>query len=64
MPESQSPTEYRAYLLDSEDQIINRYDFAAANSAAALAHAAQYVDGHDVEVWLRTHVIGRLKHKP
>jgi hypothetical protein len=35
-----------------------------ADSAAALAHAAQYVDGHDVEVWLWAHISGGLKHKP
>ncbi len=64
MTETPSPTNYRAYVLNSEDHIINRHDFTAADLAAALAHAAQYVDGHDVEVWLRAHVIGRLKHEP
>ncbi len=63
MPKDPAPTDYRAYVLNEDDHIINRHDFTAANSAAALAHAAQYVDGHDVEVWLRAHIIGRLKHK-
>ncbi len=58
-----SPAEYRAFLLDSEDHIVRRYDFDADNHDAALKHAKQYVDGHDVEVWQRSYIVGRLKHK-
>ena len=54
--------EYRAFLLDKSDHIVRRQDFEAENDASALETARQYVDGHDVEVWKRTHIIGRLKH--
>jgi hypothetical protein len=64
MPEARAPNDYRAYVLDKDDHILQRHDFFAENAAAALDFARQYVDGHDVEVWLRAQVIGRLKHKP
>jgi hypothetical protein len=63
MSDSPAVNDYRAYILDKEDHIVARHDFTAENAAAALQFAAQYVNGHDVEVWLRAHVIGRLKHK-
>jgi hypothetical protein len=56
-------SEYRAFLLDKNDRIVRRHDFEADGHSAALAHARQYVDGHDVEVWQRSHIVGRLKHK-
>jgi hypothetical protein len=55
-------SEYRAYLLDANDHIIRRYDFEADDSTRALETATQWVDGHDVEVWQRTDIIGRLEH--
>jgi hypothetical protein len=58
------PSEYRAFLLDKNDRIVRRYDFEAENHDTALNHAKQYVDGHDVEVWQRSYIVGRLKHKP
>ena len=54
---------FRAYVLDDNDHILRRFEFEAENGTAALEAAKQYVDGHDVEVWERTHIIGRLKHE-
>jgi hypothetical protein len=51
---------YRAYVLDKDDHIIQRHEFDAESSDAAVMHARRYVVGHDVEVWLRTHIIARL----
>ena len=56
------PRDYRAFVLDKDDHIVKRHDFEAENDAAALEIARQYVDGHDVEVWQRSHIISRLKH--
>ena len=53
---------YRAYVLNEDDQIVRRHEFDAESADAAMKHARQYVDGHDVEVWLRTHIVGRLDH--
>jgi hypothetical protein len=53
---------YRAYVLDKNDRIVTRHDFVADDTNAALEAAHQWVDGHDVEVWQDTHIIGRLKH--
>jgi hypothetical protein len=54
-------SDYRAYVLDANDKILTRHDFTAENSEAALEVARQYVDGHDVEVWQRAHIVGRLR---
>jgi len=54
--------EYRAFLLDKNDHIVKRHDFEAENDTSALETARQYVDGHDVEVWKRSQILGRLKH--
>jgi hypothetical protein len=53
--------DYRAYVLDSQDHIVSRYEFEAKDSTSALEIARQWVNGHDVEIWQRTHIIGRLK---
>lgn len=57
-----SDSEYRAFVLDNEDNVVSRHDFTASSTASALETARQWVDGHDVEVWLRTHIVARLKH--
>jgi hypothetical protein len=54
-------SEYRAYVLDGNDQIVARHEFEAENSTEALETARRYVNGHDVEVWQRKHIIGRLR---
>jgi hypothetical protein len=56
--------EYRAYPLDAQGHVRNRIDFEAADDAAALKHARQYVDGHDIEVWQLKRLIGKLEHDP
>ena len=58
-----SSKDYRAFVLDKDDHIVRRYDFEAENHEAALAHAKQYVDGHDVEVWQRSYIVTRLKRQ-
>lgn len=57
---------YRAYVLTEDDHIFRRHEFEARDGTAALEIATQWVDGNDVEVWEKTHIIGRLKrkHKP
>ncbi len=53
--------EYRAYILDENDHIVTRHDFEAENGTAALKFARRYENGHNVEVWQRNHIIGRLR---
>lgn len=35
-------SEFRAFLLDTNDRIIRRYDFESDSHTAALEHAKQY----------------------
>ena len=53
---------YRAYALDPHGHITKRFEFEAADDVAALAHARQWVDGCDVEVWQLARVVATLTH--
>jgi hypothetical protein len=63
MLSKQRDANYRAYVLDPDDHIVSRHEFQAESSGAALVTALQYVDGYDVEIWQRAHIVGRLKRK-
>ncbi len=51
---------YRAYLIDKDDRVDSFKPVEADNDERALAVAKQYVNGHDVEVWLLDRMVGRL----
>jgi hypothetical protein len=51
--------QYRAYIFDAKGQVKEYIEFHAPDDQAALAHARQYVDHHDAEVWV-TRVVARL----
>ena len=51
---------YRAYLLDKDDRVESFKPVEADSDDEALAAATQFVDGHDVEVWLLDRMVGRL----
>jgi hypothetical protein len=53
---------YRAYLLDKEDHITAYRPIEADSDAEALEIAKQFVERHDVEVWLHDRKVGRLEH--
>jgi hypothetical protein len=53
--------EYRAYVIGPDGHIIRSNGFVAANHDAALQHARQFVDGHDVELWSGVRLVGQLK---
>ncbi len=55
--------EYRAYVMDQDGHILLRHDFTAVDDESAKAHAQQYVDGHDVEVWQSARQIAILPHE-
>ena len=42
---------YRAYVLGPDGEISRAHNFTATDDDAAKAHAARYVNGHDVELW-------------
>ena len=54
--------EYRAFVRDERDAIIERHDLEAPHDEAAIAQARQYVDGHDVEIWQHGRMVVHL-HK-
>ena len=53
---------YYAYILDAEDRVQKRHDFEAAEDAAALKHARQWVDHSDVEVCQLARIFAKLAH--
>lgn len=53
---------YRAFVLGTTGDVLRRHDFRSTDDAAALEHARQYVDSHDVEVWQLHRLVGVLRH--
>ena len=51
---------YRAYLIDKDDRVESFKPVEADSDEEALEAASQFVDGHDVEVWLLDRMVGRL----
>ncbi len=54
-------SDYHAYILGADGHIIKRHDIECDGDDAALEYAKKLVDGHDVEVWQRDRVVGKLK---
>ena len=54
---------YRAYLIDQDDRVKSFRPVEADDDEAALVVATQFVDGHDVEVWLLDRMVGRLSKR-
>jgi len=52
--------DYRAYIIDEAGHIVGRIDFTAANDRAALAHAVNYADSSDVEIWEHKRIVGTV----
>ena len=55
-----SQMDYRAYLIDEHDHIIDAHTFVAANDEVALIHAHQYANDRDVELWHRSRRVGLI----
>ena len=51
---------YRAYIINEHNRVTSYRAIEAATDEEALQSAKQFVDGHDVEVWLLDRAIGRL----
>ena len=51
---------YRAYFIDKDDRVESFKPVEAESDEEALEAARQFVDGHDVEVWLLDRMVGRL----
>ena len=44
-------SEYRAYIIGPDDQIIKAIELVLTDDDTAREYAKQLVDGHDVELW-------------
>jgi hypothetical protein len=53
--------EYRAYVVGADGHFIRPHMFLAENDDAAVEHARQFVDGHDVEIWSGARLVFRLQ---
>jgi hypothetical protein len=54
---------YRAYFLDKDDRVESFKPVEAESDQEAMEAAKQFVDGHDVEVWLLDRMVGRLSKR-
>jgi hypothetical protein len=54
---------YRAYFIDEDDRVESFKPVEADGDQEALTAARQFLDGHDVEVWLLDRMVGRLSKR-
>jgi hypothetical protein len=52
--------EYRAFLIDQFGKVTRREDFEAEDDVQAVQIAQKYVNGHRVEVWQASRVVGKM----
>jgi hypothetical protein len=56
--------DYRAYIIGPDGRVQGRVDLTSCqDDDAAREHAAQLVDGHDIELWDGGRKIETLPHK-
>ena len=55
--------DYRIYILDGRDYVIQRHELSCESDDGALERARAFVDGCDVEVWESYRRLARLTHK-
>jgi archaellin len=56
-------SEYRAFVIDADGYVTMQYELVCKTDAEALELAFVLVDAHDVEVWHRERVVGKLTPK-
>ncbi len=56
--------DYRVYIIGANGQIKGRIEFWSEDDEKALQHAAQYADGHDIELWQQARKILTIKAGP
>ncbi len=61
--QSGANVDYRAFLIDAGGQVISRHDLECDSDGAALDLAFLLVDRHDIEVWQRDRIVGKLNHR-
>jgi hypothetical protein len=59
-PRQNPVTEYRAYLLGSDDRFISCRVYVCDNDSDAIVWAKQLLDGHDMELWSGPRLVKRL----
>jgi hypothetical protein len=57
-------SQYRAYIIASDDECQNSVELECADDEAALKKAEQLVGGHHVELWQFARKIATFDHKP
>lgn len=57
-------SDYRVYIIDDDDHIINFIEIDCADDSDAIEHAKHHLDGHDIELWQRDRRIARFDIRP
>jgi hypothetical protein len=52
---------YRAFIIGKDGHFKRAEEFACADDNAALEHARQFANSHDVEVWQEARRIGLVQ---
>ncbi len=55
--------EYRAYVVGHSGGFLRFEGFVSPNDAAAIEHAKQFVDGHDIELWNLERLVVKFNHQ-
>ena len=51
---------YRLYFLDASNHISSAQDFECAEDGGAIAHALDFADEHNVELWSEARLVARI----
>jgi hypothetical protein len=57
-------SDYRVYVIDGQNHIVDRIDLDCADDSAAIEYAKQYINGKDIELWQRDRRIARFDIRP
>jgi hypothetical protein len=56
-------SEYRIYVIGSDDHFIEAIQLDCSDDKAAIESAKQFVNGHDIELWQRARKIANFERK-
>jgi len=56
--------DYRAYVIGGDGHFVRVIPLDCPDDSEAIEATKQYIDGHDIELWLRDRLIVKFDRKP